>query len=110
MTELPKVEARIEALLTIADHVHKGQIKNLVIKRYKSGTNKGKLFAEYSLKEPFSVPGMETATKRQDVAILIRRAATALSENKEVTLLVTKLDAEKEEYTHRLEITGGVSA
>lgn len=101
---MPKVEATVESLLTVSDLVNKGKLKNLVIKRYKSGINKGKLFVEYSLKDGVNIPGADSAQKRQKVAFLIKDAAVALSEGKEITLLVKKLSADKEEYTHRLEV------
>jgi hypothetical protein len=105
---MPKIELNVDVLTTIADHVYKGRVKNLNIKRYKSGKNAGKLFAEYSLKENHIFTNVQLA-KRQQVSELIKRAAVLLSEGKNIEFFVFKQDPEQEIYTHRLEVRGGTN-
>lgn len=105
---MPKLEVTAEVLNTVANHVYKGEVKNLSIKRYKSGKNAGKIFAEYSLNENTMFTHANLA-KRQQVSNLIRKAAEALSVGKRIELLVQKQSATEEIYTHRLEIRGGTA-
>lgn len=100
---MPKVKADIPVLMEVAQHVYKGNVKNLNIKRYKTGRNAGELFVEYSLHDnkPFHLLDIEM---RQKIAALIRNGATAMSQGNLKDLFVSKLSPTSEQYAFRLEV------
>lgn len=100
---MPKVKADVDVLLTVAEQLYKGNIKNLVIKRYKTGKNAGELFAEYSLNDN-KVFHMKEIETRQKLSNLIKDGASALAEGRLKELMVNKLSATKEQYGYRLEV------
>ena len=100
---MQKLEATTEVLVELANHVYMGEVKNLKVIRYKSGANAGKLFAEYSLKTE-SMFDHHTVSKRSVVSNMLKRAAIALSEGKDIELSIHKRNAEREEYTHMLSV------
>lgn len=100
---MPKKEATVDVLIDIANHVYFGDVKNLHIRRYKSGQNAGKLFAEYSLKDERKFEHL-TIRHRTVVADLIKRGAKAISEGRQIHMLVKKRSPEEEQYSHYLAV------
>lgn len=100
---MPKVEATVPVLIDVANELLANNINTLNIKRYKSGKNNGKLFAEYTLQYT-SVEDKENEAKRRQVAELIQKGAQALSEGKTIELMIQKYT--NSSWAHRLEIKG----
>lgn len=101
---MPKVEATIDVLVDIANHVYMGQLRSLHIRRYKTGANAGKLFAEYSLKDPSTKFNQVDMQERGVVSKLINQAALAISKGKTVELYVLKRSPAQERYNRSLRI------
>ncbi len=98
---MPKVEISVDVLVDLSSHVYRGNIRNLHIRRYKTGENAGKIFAEYSLRtEPKRT--QEGVSQRTIVSELLKKAAMALSEGAEIDLYVKKTSTIKDHYTHYL--------
>lgn len=100
---MPKVEATIPVLVNVANELLANNINTLNIKRYKSGKNNGKLFAEYTLQYA-SHDDEASEPKRRQVAELIQKGAKALSEGKAIELTIQKYSSTS--WAHRLEIKG----
>ena len=106
---MPRTEATVESLIAVANHVYKGELRTLRIRRYKTGQNAGKLFVEYSINDN-AMFTHDTLERRQRVSSLITKAAKALENGQRIELNVSKTSTIREEYKHSLEIRGGTSA
>lgn len=100
---VPKLEVTTELLIDLSNHVYMGRIKNLKVLRYKTGANAGRLFAEYSLNDE-SMFEHYTLNKRSLVSNLLKKAAYAMNEGKDIQLFIHKRSATKEEYSHMLAV------
>lgn len=100
---MPKVEATVTVLTDVANELLADNINTLSIKRYKSGKNAGKLFAEYTLQYTHT-DDVETEPKRRQVAELIQKAAQSMSNGRSIELLIQKYSSTS--WAHRLEIKG----
>lgn len=94
---MPKLEATSDVLFQIADDVYMGRIRTLHIRRYKSGVNKGKLFAEYTLKDDVVPFDNTTLKKRALICNVIKKGAYALRDGKEIDIKVKKLYPDKDD-------------
>lgn len=102
---MPKVIVTPEVLDEISRHVLLGEVKKLKIARYKTGAKAGQLYAEYSLKE--NPPVMfESSTARTSASSFLNRASYHLRQQQLRDIVMHKKDADKEEYTHRMELEG----
>lgn len=104
---MPKLEATPDVLMEIGDRLYMGELKTLHIRRYKTGVNAGKLFAEYTLKEGIVPFDNSTIQKRAVVSNIVKKGALALHNGKDIDLAVRKLNASEEKYTHMLVVKGG---
>lgn len=101
---MPKIEVSSDVLVEISERIYAGEVKNLKITRYKSGTNAGRLFAEYSLKESRETFDHSTLDKRSNISNLLRKAAIALMDGHHIELSIFKRDSEAEDYNRTLSI------
>lgn len=102
---MPVIEATSDVLVEISKHIYAGEIKNLKISRYKTGANAGKLFATYSLKDT-TVFDHSTLDKRSNISNIVRKAAIALSQGKQIEFSILKRESDKEDYNRMLSIKG----
>lgn len=101
---MPKVEATVDVLVDIANYIYMGALKNLHIRRYKTGMNAGKLFAEYSLKEESAEFNQVNMQERGLVSNLVKKAAMHLSNKAYIDLYVYKRHPYQEKYNYRLSV------
>lgn len=100
---VPKLEVTTDVLIDLSNHVYMGRVKNLKVLRYKTGARAGKLFAEYSLKDE-STFEHHTLDKRSLVSNLLKKAAHAMNDGKDIQLFIHKRSASQEEYSHMLAV------
>lgn len=100
---MPRVEATVDVLVDLSRKVYRGELRNLHIRRYKTGENAGKLFAEYSMRE---TPRFDHVSIQQRTVVsdILKRAAQALSDNREISLFVKKRSTVEEKYNHYLAV------
>lgn len=97
-------QATPETLLTLATLVKTDEIKTLRIVARKSGDNKGKLWADWTTKNPEANEHL-TRLERQKISALIEEAATRIHDGQAVLFELYKAGATINRYNHRLEVT-----
>lgn len=102
---MPKVIVTPEVLEAISQHVLMGRLFKLKINRYKSGQNKGKLYAEYSVNDN-PVVDQETVHRRTSASSFLNKAAHYMRQGSLVDIVMHKKDTKTEEYMHRMELGG----
>lgn len=102
---MPKVIVTPEVLEEVSRYVLFGRINKLKIARYKSGANKGRLYAEYSIRDESQSPP-ESASNRTSASSFLNKAAYHLREGSIKDISMQKKDINSDEYTHCMELGG----
>lgn len=102
---MPKSIVTPDVLEEIARHILLGKVKKLKVARYKTGAKAGQLYAEYSLKETSGVV-FDSSKARTSASSFLNKAAHHLRAGELRDVIIYKRDADKEEYTHRMELGG----
>ena len=100
---MPKVIVTAEVLEEISQHVLLGRLYKLRINKYKTGANKGKIYAEYSVNDK-PVVDHNTANARTSASSFLNKAAHHMREGTLRNLTMKKKDLVTEEYTHMMEL------
>jgi hypothetical protein len=99
---MPSEQVTVDTLIRIANHVRKGEIRTLRIKKRASGKNKGLLFADYTLQNATPADAELTAY-RQRVAGVIEKAAQILANMELREFNIALKDPVDERYVYILE-------